>query len=215
MGTVHAFDAYGTLFDVHSAVAALAGEVGPEARRLSEFWRARQLEYTWVLNGIGSYRPFDALTREALDVAAAAVGGINEDLKTRLLGAYAELSAFPDVRPALEAAKARGEGLLVFSNATPAMLGRAIRAAGLDGLFDGVLSVDAVHAYKPLPAAYALLDPWRGPGLTFYSSNRWDVAGGVAAGIRTVWVNRAGLPDEYPGFAPAAVAGSLAEALRA
>ncbi len=213
MDTVHAFDAYGTLFDVHSAVAAHAAEVGPEARRLSELWRSRQLEYTWVLNGIGAYRDFEVLTREALDYAAAAVGGVDAALKARLLGAYAELAAFPDVRPALEAAKGRGEGLLVFSNATPAMLDRAIRAAGLSGLFDGVLSVDTVGAYKPTPAAYGLLDPWRGRTLRFYSSNRWDVAGAVATGIDTIWVNRTGAADEYPTYPPAAVARDLGEAL--
>mgnify|MGYP001457197409 CR=1 FL=1 len=201
---VRAFDAYGTLFDVHSAVARHAEALGPQAERLSELWRSRQLEYTWVLNGIGSYEDFWTLTARALETAAALVGGVPAPQRARLLEAYAELAAYPDVAPTLAALKAANETVILFSNATAAMLERALAASGLAGLVDVVLSVDTIRAYKPLPAAYALLDPWRGSGrrLTFHSSNTWDVAGAVARGIDAVWVNRRAAPAEYPSFGP-------------
>ena len=199
-----AFDAYGTLFDVHSAVACHAAAIGPRAERLSELWRSRQLEYTWVLNGIGAYEDFWTLTERALDTAIGLVGGVPEGLRARLLDAYAALAAYPDVAPTLRALKEQGETVILFSNATVAMLARAVAASGLSDLVDEVVSVDQIRAYKPLPAAYALLDPWRGPGcrLTFHSSNAWDVAGAVARGIDTVWVNRRGALAEYSNFLP-------------
>jgi 2-haloacid dehalogenase len=211
----HAFDAYGTLLDVHSAVARHAELLDERAARLSELWRSRQLEYTWVLNGIGAYEDFWTLTERALDSAIALVGGVPPGLRARLLDAYAQLDAFADVRPALTALKAAGDTTILFSNATPGMLAQALEASGLADLVDTVLSVDTVRCYKPLPAAYGLLSPWSGPGqrLTFYSSNRWDVAGAVARGIDTVWVNRRNGPDEYPSLPPRATAPDLTAAI--
>ncbi len=210
-----AFDAYGTLFDVHSAVARHATSIGPEATRLSELWRTRQLEYTWVSNGIGAYEDFWTLTERALDTAIALTGGVPPGLRASLLDAYADLDAFPDVRPAMEALKAAGDTTILFSNATPGMLARAVAASGLDGLIDVLLSVDTVRCYKPLPAAYQLLSPWLRTGhrLTFYSSNRWDVAGAAAHGIDSVWVNRRHNPDEYPAQPPRATAADLQTAV--
>ena len=195
-----AFDAYGTLLDVHSAVARHAAALGPRAERLSELWRSRQLEYTWVLNGIGAYEDFWTLTGRALDAAIGLVGGVPDGLRERLLDAYAELAAFPDVLPTLRLLKDRGEIVILFSNASVAMLTQAVTASGLEALVDEIVSVDPIRCYKPLPAAYALLDPWRGADcrLTFHSSNAWDVAGAVARGIDAVWVNRSDAPAEYP-----------------
>lgn len=212
----HAFDAYGTLFDVHSAVARHAAAIGPQAGRLSELWRSRQLEYTWVLNGIGAYEDFATLTERALDTAIALTGGVPPGVRAALLAAYAELDPFPDVRPALERLHATGATTILFSNATPAMLEQALASSGLATLIDVVLSVDTVRAFKPLPSAYQLLAPWRGDGrlLTFHSSNRWDVAGAVACGIDTVWVNRRSAPEEYPALPPRRVAPDLEIATR-
>ena len=212
-----AFDAYGTLFDVHSAVARHAAAIGPGAERLSELWRARQLEYTWVLNGIGAYEDFWTLTERALDTAIGLVGEVPQGVRAHLLDAYADLAAYLDVPPVLAALKDAGETVIVFSNATVAMLARALAASGLADLVDEVVSVDAVRAYKPLPAAYALLDPWRGPDfrLTFHSSNAWDVAGAVAREIDMVWVNRRSCPGEYPNLPPRASAADLAAAIAA
>jgi 2-haloacid dehalogenase len=210
----HAFDAYGTLFDVRSAVARHADAIGPQAERLSELWRSRQLEYTWVLSGIGAYEDFWTLTERALDTAIGLVGGIPPGVRASLLAAYADLDAFADVRPGLTALKDAGDTTILFSNATPSMLARALASSGLASLIDVVLSVHDLRLYKPLPAAYGLLAPWRADGwqLRFYSSNRWDVAGAVGCGIETVWVNRGGAPDEYPSLPPSQVWTDLATA---
>src|ERR1700693_5566497 len=108
MPSVVAFDAYGTLFDVHAAIARYRDAVGPDADRLSELWRIKQLEYTWTLTLAGRYVDFWALTERALDFALLRVSSVDKTLKPRLLEAYRTLDAFPDARAALHDLKARG-----------------------------------------------------------------------------------------------------------
>jgi 2-haloacid dehalogenase len=208
------FDAYGTLFDVNSAVLRNAEAVGPDAVRLADLWRTKQLEYTWVLNGIGLYEDFDVLTRRALDFALATLGLENATLRALLLDSYAELAAYPDAAEALRRIKAKGDRVVVFSNATPAMLDRALSSSGLAALVDEAVSVDHLHRFKPLPAVYGLLDRWRGD-LVFHSSNRWDIAGAVACGLKAIWINRRKQAGEYPGLEPCAEVPDLIAAVQA
>lgn len=202
---VYAFDAYGTLFDVHSAVARHREIIGPEADRLSQLWRAKQLEYSWVRSLAGRYRDFWTLTEEALDFAAEAVGGLSTEARTRLLDAYRELDAYPEVPDVLTALKARGAAIAILSNGSPEMLRTAVQAAGIGDLLDDVLSVDGLHAFKTDPRTYDLvLKRFRvtADEVSFQSSNRWDIAGAKAFGFRCAWINRSGAPDEYREFAP-------------
>ena len=213
-GSVYVFDVYGTLLDGNSAVLRHAEDVGSEAARLAELWRTKQLEYSWVRSLMGRRRDFQALTEEALDFAAERCGGIAPDLRARLLEAYAELDAFPDARPALEALKRNGSRIAVLSNGTAAMLARALQSAGLDGAIDASLSADDADAFKTDPRVYTLVLARFGvePGeVRLVSSNRWDVAGATAFGFRAYWVNRAGMPDEYRDLPPARVLRSLGE----
>ena len=209
---LYVFDAYGTLFDVHSAVARHREAIGPQAERLSQLWRTKQLEYTWVRSLAGRYRDFAALTEEALDFAAASCGGISPAARTALLEAYQTLDAYPDARPVLAALKARGAKTAILSNGTPAMLAAAVRSAGLDGLLDACLSVDALRIFKTAPAAYGLVEAHFGippSGVSFQSSNRWDIFGAAAFGFHSVWINRSGAPDEYGDALPAGIVNSL------
>ena len=211
---IFVFDAYGTLFDVHAAVARHRDAIGPQAERLSELWRVKQLEYTWVRSLMGAYRDFAALTEEALDFAAARCGGLVAPVRADLLAAYRRLDAYSDAAPLLAALKAAGERTAILSNGSPAMLEAAVAAAGLAGLLDAVLSVDALRVYKTDPRAYALVTQRFGvePGeIAFQSSNRWDVAGATRFGFAATWINRAGAPDEYADLPPQRVVRSLAE----
>lgn len=204
----YVFDAYGTLFDVHAAVARHRAAIGPKADRLSQIWRAKQLEYSWVHSLMGRYAPFWRLTERALDYAMARLEIDDGDLRRALLDAYRVLDAYPEVRPVLRRLKAAGAKTAVFSNGDPQMLDAAVGAAGIGGLLDAVLSVEPVGVFKTDPRAYGLvtarleLPPAR---ISFQSSNRWDIAGAAAFGFRCVWINRFGMPDEYPDCAPAAV----------
>ena len=209
---VYAFDAYGTLFDVHSAVARHRDEIGAQADRLSDLWRTKQLEYTWTRTLMGSYRDFRALTAEALDHAAARCGGLPHGLRERLLSAYERLEPFADVKPTLAALKARGARTAILSNGTPDMLASAMLSAGITDLIDACLSVDAPRIFKTAPEAYALVTDHFGvlPGqVSFQSSNRWDVAGAVRFGFRAIWINRTAMPEEYPDLPPERVQPSL------
>ena len=210
------FDAYGTLFDVHSAVARHADRVGPDAARLSEVWRAKQLEYSWVLSLAERYEPFWRLTEKALDYALARHPGVDPTVRPLLLDAYRSLDAYPEVRRTLEALRGRGLGTGILSNGDPAMLQAAVSSVGLRGLLDPVLSVEAAGVFKTSPRTYDLVcdalsvSPQE---VVFVSSNRWDIAGAAAFGLTPVWINRFGLPDEYTEFAPRAVVSSLEKLL--
>ena len=207
------FDAYGTLFDVHAAIARHRAAAGPEADRFSEIWRLKQLEYAWMLSAARHYVDFWTLTQRALDHAFARCPTVDRALRAQLLDAYFALDAFPDARAALAALKAKGAKTAILSNGNPRMLDGAVRAAGIGGDLDAVLSVDAIRVYKPQPAVYAMVTEKFSVApaeVAFVSSNRWDVMGATAFGFRCVWVNRASLPDEYPEFAPAAVVRDLA-----
>jgi 2-haloacid dehalogenase len=208
----YVFDAYGTLFDVHAAMARHREAAGPDAERFSELWRLKQLEYSWTLTLAGQYVDFWTLTQRALDYALARVPSVDRALRPRLLEAYRKLDAYPDARDAVAALKARGLSTAILSNGAPAMLESAVAASGMAPMLDAVLSVDAVRMYKPRSEAYGLVTDrfaLRPEEIVFVSSNRWDVMGAAAFGFRALWVNRAGLPDEYADHAPLRVVPDL------
>jgi 2-haloacid dehalogenase len=205
MTHAYVFDAYGTLFDVHAAIARHRAAAGPEADRFSEIWRTKQLEYAWILTLAGRYADFWTLTERALDFAFARVPSVDRSLRPKLLEAYFKLDAFPDARAALESIKAQGGRAAILSNGSPRMLSAAVEASGIAATLDAVLSIDSVRMYKPRPEAYALVTEAlavKPHDVVFVSSNRWDVMGAASFGFKTLWVNRAGLPDEYADFPP-------------
>jgi len=210
--SIFVFDAYGTLFDVHAAIARYRGEAGPDADRMSEIWRGKQLEYTWTLTLAGHYADFWTLTGRALDYSLERVPSVPKSLKAKLLEAYFQLDAFPDARVALHALKAKGHQTGILSNGSPNMLKGAVDAAGIGGDLDAVLSVDVLKMFKPRPEVYRLVtDHYRckPADVTFVSSNRWDVMAGTSVGFNSYWINRGKMPEEYPDFPPRQVLSDL------
>lgn len=208
------FDAYGTLFDVHAAIARHRAAAGPDADRLSDLWRTKQLEYTWTLTLAGRYVDFWTLTERALDHALARTPSVDPALRPALLDAYRVLDAYPDAASTLRTLRERGHKTAILSNGSPAMLTTAVEAAGLSASFDAVLSVDAVRRYKPRPEVYALVTMEfgvAGADVVFVSSNRWDVMGATAFGFSAIWIDRGGLPDEYHDLAPRHVVSRLTD----
>jgi len=193
------FDAYGTLYDFNSAVAHHRAAIGPKADALSEMWRSKQIQYTWLRNSMGAYAPFWQVTGEALDHCLAAHGITDPSVRERLMGAYLALDPFPEVPAMLDRLRRAGVRCAILSNGNPGMLEPMVRASGLADRFDAVLSVDAVGVFKVDPKTYALVEARCGvkPGkVCFLSSNCWDAHGAAHFGFNTVWVNRAGAPDD-------------------
>jgi len=208
----YVFDAYGTLFDVHAAVRRHAEAIGPDGQLLSDIWRAKQLEYSWVRSLMGAYVDFWQLTEQALDFALARVPSADPSLRMQLLEAYWRLDCYPEVPFVLRALKAAGAKLAILSNGSPAMLEAAVRSAALDQVLDDVYSVESIRRFKTDPAVYDLVaTSWRlyPEAVSFQSSNRWDVAGATKFGFRTVWVNRSNQPDEYRDWPPGLILPSL------
>ncbi|MCP4048431.1 MAG: haloacid dehalogenase type II [Gammaproteobacteria bacterium] len=201
----YGFDAYGTLFDIHSAVARHRELVGPMADRVSEVWRNKQLEYSWTRNSMGQYREFWLLTEQALDFALATVPGANVDAKKQLLGAYETLDCYDDVAGVLTKLQSNGAKTAILSNGSPAMLESAVNHAGIADLLDEVISVDPIKTYKATQTVYALIANSFGvrpEEISFQSSNRWDIAGAKTFGFYCQWINRTGQPDEYLDLSP-------------
>lgn len=207
------FDAYGTLFDVHS-VGREAQTLWPgRGDELSRLWRSKQLEYTWLRSLMGRYEDFSRVTRDALRYACAALALPLDDVaEARLLDAYRRLSLFPEVRAALASLGTRK--LAILSNGAPEMLEAVVRHAGIDTLIRHVLSVDTLRVYKPDPRVYRLaVDTLGTPAerIGFLSANGWDAAGAKAFGMHVFWVNRTQAPLEVLGVPPDQVIASLAE----
>ena len=153
---VYVFDAYGTLFDVHAAVRKHADTIGPDGARLSEIWRAKQLEYSWVRALMGRYQDFWTLTEQALDHAFACVPSADPKYRAALLDAYRELDCYPEVPAVLRTLKEHGARIAILSNGSPTMLDSAVRSAKIDTLLDAVLSVDELQTYKTAEPVYEM-----------------------------------------------------------
>jgi 2-haloacid dehalogenase len=200
--TVAVFDAYGTLLDVHSAMARHAARLGPDWQRISQEWRLKQLEYTWVrsLAGPTHHRDFSELTDAALEFVAARHGIEDAALLADLRAAYRALDAYPEAPATLAALRAAGWRTAILSNGAPKMLAEGVAAAGVADLLDVVLSVEAVGVFKPDARVYRLVTEHFSvvaADVIFVSANAWDAFGALEYGFRVVWVNRAGQPDEY------------------
>jgi 2-haloacid dehalogenase len=198
------FDAYGTLFDVHAAVGRLRPQIGAEADALSQLWRSKQLEYTWLRALMGRHADFWQVTGDALDYALARTR-VDAAVREPLMQAYLTLDAYAEVPDVLRRLRAAGQKLAILSNGAPAMLAAAVENAGISALLDAVLSVEEVGVYKPHPSVYRLaVDRLgvRADQIAFQSSNAWDVNGAACFGLRPVWINRSGARAErLPGAA--------------
>ena len=208
------FDAYGTLFDIASAVNAARDEIGPEADRLNVMWRDKQLAYTWLRAAQGRHADFWQVTGDALDFCLETLSIDRPGLRQRLMDLYLTLRPFPEVPDVLARLKATGLRTAILSNGTPQMLSALVSAARLDAVLDDVLSVEAVGAFKPHPKVYQLAVDRLGlpaEAISFQSSNAWDVHAAAAFGMTVVWCNRYGQRRERLPGAPAAEFRTLAD----
>lgn len=193
------FDAYGTLFDFNSAASAARDELGEDWQRLSDLWRLKQLQYTWLRGLAQHHADFRQVTDDALDFALASLKIERPGLRDRLMDLYLRLTTYPEVPAMLRELKGRGMKLAILSNGTPPMLAAVVRNSGLEDVFDAVLSVEEVGVYKPHPSVYRLaaerlqIAPAR---ICFLSSNGWDAYSAKAFGFRVIWCNRFGQAAE-------------------
>ena len=209
------FDAYGTIFDVHS-VTRLAESLFPgKGAALSAAWRAKQLEYTWLRSLMGRYEDFSRVTVSALDWAIESLGlEADEPARRALVDEYRRLATFPEVPAALDKL-AQGRPLAILSNGHPEMLNAVVDHNGLRAKFrGGVLSVHPAKVFKPHPGVYRIAEEELGVSramMGFVSSNGWDAAGAKSFGFRAYWVNRARAPVERLGVRPDEIVKDLAE----
>ncbi|NND93006.1 MAG: haloacid dehalogenase type II [Granulosicoccus sp.] len=208
------FDAYGTLFDVNSAVASLRDRVGPQHGALSAAWRVRQLEYTWLRSLMKSHVDFWQLTADALWVSLREFSLDRENLHEELMQAYLHLAAFPEVRRVLALLRQAGLRCAILTNGSPMMIESAVANAGIGDYIEQQLSVESVGIYKPDARVYQLAVDRLGVSaerIAFLSSNAWDAAGAAHFGFAVAWVNRYSQPPERLPGTPAASLSTLDE----
>ena len=205
------FDAYGTLYDVHSVARRCETFWPGKGAQLSQAWRSKQLEYTWLRTLMRRYQPFSAVTREALAYCCQALGlALDTDQQQALMREYLALEPYPDVRAFMVSCAVEKKAIL--SNGSPDMLIPLVENSGLK--FDAVLSVDELKAFKPAPEVYQLAVErleTKKEEIGFVSSNCWDALGAKSFGFQVYWINRGGAPVDRLGFAPDAILKTLSD----
>jgi 2-haloacid dehalogenase len=212
-----AFDAYGTIFDVHS-VGVLADRFFPgRGAELATLWRVKQIDYTRLRTMSDRYVPFSKVTRDALAYSARSLGLTLDDATAEaLMTEYDRLAVFADSAAALKQLRTLSMPLAILSNGDPPMLDAIVSNGGLDGVFDHLLSVDRVGKFKTAPEAYELGPKAFGcevDEILFVSSNCWDACGAAWYGYTTFWINRAGMPLEVLDVEPAATGGTMQDVM--
>jgi len=205
------FDAYGTIFDPF-AVKTRAEELFPgNGAALSQLWRAKQLEYTWLRTLMGRYENFWKITEDALVFSCRTLKlSCDEHQRNQLMQVYLTLPAFPEVKPALE--KLSSLPLSILSNGTPGMLAPLVAANNMAHFFQNIFSVDSLWMYKPRPEVYQHTVTNLGfpkEAIGFVSSNYWDIAGATSFGFRTYWLNRSAVVADELGITPTAILPNL------
>ncbi|MFE1244983.1 haloacid dehalogenase type II [Fictibacillus sp. NPDC058756] len=201
----YVYDAYGTLFDVHSVSVKSDSEFNGFGKKISELWRKKQVEYFMIHQLTGNYKPFSEVTRNALLYTLKNLSlQINEDAINSLMQSYLELEVYGEVHATLENLQNQNKKQIIFSNGSYEMLNPLIEKRELNHLLN-VLSVDDVKQYKPAPAAYKYaletlgVEPHE---VLFMSSNFWDITGASSFGFKTAWINRAELEIDELGIKP-------------
>ena len=211
------FDAYGTLFDVTSATRMVANEeeyssFPNHSVKVSNSWRIKQLEYSWLRNIMHEYIDFWQITKDALDFALEENQIKNEKLRQRLLDVYWNLSAYPEAQDVLTTLKANNIQTGILSNGSKQMLNSAVVSANLKNYLDKIISIDGIEIYKPDPKVYQMvLDQFncKKEEVLFISSNGWDIAGASKFGFTTLWVNRNLIPKDRLTFMPNKITNNL------
>jgi 2-haloacid dehalogenase len=186
------FDAYGTLYDIQSVAAVTEQAFPGYGEIVTQIWRIKQLEYTWLRSLMRRYEDFSVVTRESLAYTLRILGLKSDDAAfERIMEKYLHLDLYPDAAAALAAM--RGRKLAILSNGSTDMLNALVRHSGLDRVLDATISVDATKTFKPSPDAYALIESRLGVSpadVLFVSSNPWDACGAKAFGLNVAWIER-------------------------
>lgn len=186
------FDAYGTLYDVQSVASITDAAFPGYGEMITQIWRIKQLEYTWLRSLMRRYEDFSIITRDSLAYTLRTLG-LNHDAGVfeRIMDKYVHLDLYPDARQAL--ANLKHYKLAILSNGSSDMLNSLVRNTGLDVVLDATISIDSTKIFKPSPDAYSLVEDRLGvlpAEVMFVSSNPWDAIGAKAAGLNTIWIER-------------------------
>lgn len=210
------FDAYGTLFDVHSASEKYKDEIGELYNEFSILWRAKQLEYSFLSEIMDDYTDFIDITANSLDYACNTFKITSDKLKINLMSSYMELSPYSEVIKTLLKFKEKGLKLVILTNGSYKMINNAVESSGLKNILDSFISVEEVKKFKPNKEVYKIITDKFNVNLkevVFFSSNGWDIIGASKFGFNTIWINRFNKETEISKYTPDYIVSNLKEAL--
>ena len=210
------FDAYGTLFNVNSAVSKCKEKIGSKWENFANTWRTTQLEYTWLRSLMKKHKNFWEITEDSLDHTMETFK-IKKEMRSELLDLYKKLSPYPEVKKCLEGLKAKKIKIAILSNGTPELLKMLIESNNIQNYFDDVFSIESVGIYKPDSRVYEMpINKYncKPENICFMSSNTWDVSGGGDFGYNAVWVNRLNKVFDKLSYKPKYVINNLEELLQ-
>ena len=155
--SIYVFDAYGTLFDVDSACRNLSIKLGKNWTTLSTIWRQKQLEYTWLRNGMDSYKNFWEITKDSLDYAMQSLKITDDNLRGELLDLYFNIESFDEVKRFLTKLKNKNIKTCILTNGNYEMINAAVKNSNLELIIDKILSVEICKKFKPSKEVYQLV----------------------------------------------------------
>jgi 2-haloacid dehalogenase len=203
------FDCFGTLIDWRHGIRT-TGELLFPGR--GEDFLNSYITVEAEVETEGSFRRYRAvLTEAAKRVAQKLSLDLKPDDATALVSTIPYWPAFDDVGPALSELRREGWRFALLTNCDRDII--ALTQRRLPVSFDAVVTAEDVAAYKPSPAHFLLFkstfgasaDAWIHVAQSYFH----DIRPTSELGIRRIWVNRQGEPDD-PSLADAVVSG-LAE----
>ena len=151
------FDAYGTLYDIQSVASVTEQAFPGYGEVITQVWRMKQLEYTWLRSLMQRYEDFSTVTRESLRYTLETLGlACDAPTFAAIMDKYLHLDPYPDAKATLAALKQYK--LAILSNGSSPMLEPLVKNSGFAPLLDATLSVDAAKIFKPSPKTYALVE---------------------------------------------------------
>lgn len=212
-----AFDVYGTLIDTSAVFNSIHDMISNKADSFMALWRQKQLEYSFRRGLMRQHTNFSVCTRDALNYCCEVFNvSLSDAQKTSLLEEYTTLPAFPDVTDCLTQCREAGHNLYAFSNGSADTVKQLLDHTGIFTLFDGIVSTEEVHTFKPNPDVYQYFSKRTSsviPATWLISGNPFDVMGARPCGWNAAWVQRSSesVFDPWDEFKPTVTIQSLAE----
>ena len=178
------FDCYGTLIDWNGGIRRELARLFGEDRADERLTRYHEIEPPLQVGGERSYREVMTAAMRELGAPEGEVSGLAEALPS--------WDTFPEVRPALEAARSRGWKLAILSNTDRDFIEASMKHIGVP--FELAIVASEIGSYKPAhrhwQEFFEQTSAPRDGHVHVAQSHVHDIVPAIELGLRSVWINR-------------------------